>query len=389
MLWEYKELAALINVSLFVYVFLLLQRKTLLGSRRGKYFFVSLGALFAFFTYSFLLDTSQHTIYIKIMGSLFMCIYGSMYLGKMQDLLDLLSKISIAHIIFFFLYTFVSVGYQEWGDINTYIGFYYFKTDMALATVISASFVLNSPIVRQRDKILLAGLASYIVLLTNARIHLLTLFCIVSFSFLKRKLFKKNFTKNLLVATFCLAASFFLLNNLFQNELESLGLMTFKTDEEALSTSNLQGRDDIWGALYEGWLASSSTKKIFGAGLAADTRYTSEYMRKGSILEDAGVNAHSSYFYLLISIGFAGTVAFAFFLLLAARQFLTSVARISKISNPSSQEILTLVLMHLILFFVSSLSNVTLIFQQQTWFFMFFIGYLFNKQMDSRKLAYA
>jgi hypothetical protein len=382
MLWNYKSASVIVNIILILFIFHTIHKNHVSVAKDAEKTLYLLLIIWGLFAINFIREISFETItiFVKITGSFLMFLYGVIYSGRINDLVMKTGKISMFFILFFFLFSFAPYGYVDWGGVYTYCGLYFFKTDMALAIVIFLSFALISPGIGNRLKILLSIVSLYIVFITNARIHLLTVFFVIGMYIMNGGLFvnfKKKISKFLLFSLF----SFAMLMIVFQNVFTSYGFLTIDLNDDFYSDGNTQGRNIIWGALLIGYLSSSFTQQLFGLGLVADSKLV-------SMFSDIGHNAHNSYFFILISIGAMGLVLFILFL----QKIFSKLATISKhyqlLRNKNHSIsiycVLNLCLIHIFVFLITGLTNSTLMFQQQTWFFMFFSGYLFNKNLHQK-----
>ena len=172
-------------------------------------------------------------------------------------------------------------GYQQWGSVSTFSGGYFFKTDLALMSLMGITITLatsKSVVV----KCLSVFGWGYLIFESNSRIAIPLFFlCIaVVISLQNATLSKSNLktTTRLLfyfltlgglvgLATFAAFAVIVLSNR------EMMGFDVISPFSEA----NTQGRTLVWDAVYYSFQQLDFTSKILGAGFDADALATSSY----------------------------------------------------------------------------------------------------------------
>ncbi|WP_416448241.1 hypothetical protein ACH3PA_13125 [Leeuwenhoekiella sp. A2] len=326
---------------------------------------------------SFLKDMSSETsiLYFKITFSILVFLYAILYKGNIYKDIKLLENFSLIFIFFNFILSFLPFAYQYWGHVYTFNGLYYFKTDAALAIVIFLSFILLSRSLNIKVKIILALISLYLVYLTNARIHILSIFLVIGLSVVNQSLFidfKRKLLKYSLLGAF-LFIGFMGVYNTFSEG----GLKIDITGEDAYDSANLQGRDKIWEALIRGYNDGSSLEQLFGTTLLKDVNIVSLYSTDTH-------NSHNSFLFFLIAIGIVGLLLFFYLTYIFLKRIIFYSKSFSKKNKSENLYkiyiILNLSLAHTAIFLISSLTNSNILFQQQTWFFLFFTGYLFNSK---------
>ncbi|MCY1288289.1 hypothetical protein D9M70_373200 [compost metagenome] len=301
--WEYKLLSLLhAALSLALAALLLLYQKKSGVKTCGtdKIFLLFLAVA----TASFLANPAgdSYVDYLKLLG------YFSFYLiGRIAPLklrysrtLGLLSILALTALSIFSL---IGKGYVSWGSVNTFTGGYFFKSDLAIASIIFLSIAFAT----LDKKTLLAlslVLSGYLVFKSNARIALPLLVIIPAFLIMttRGKITTINLKSiSLIIITAGVGMAAFALID-FRN----LGMLGFDFSDP-FSAANTQGRSVIWAALLQAYSNASLTEKLIGMGLNADVEATRVFSESISL---EGVRAHNSYLYLLVCTGVAGSLSF-------------------------------------------------------------------------------
>ncbi len=384
-LWQFKFVGVIVNLVMLFFLVASLSNLRFRVHKKARLGVFLIGFLLLLIFTSLLREFTAAAliIWFKVSFSLLVFIYGTVFRSDLSKQLKRLGNLGVYAILFFLMISFFSFSYQFWGDSYTFNGIYYFKSDMAIAIVIFLSFVL---IDRKRTvviKIILSIVALYLIYLTNARIHILTSFFVVVLFLFKGYIFNNLRRKLIVLIPLFLALIVFVL--LFYNKIAESGktdrLKIELSSEDFFSEENSQGRSVIWASIMFSYLDAPSKEKLLGFNLTHDS-----YIVKNTLNRE--YNSHNSFLFLLISVGLLGLFIFLFFIFLGIKQILylcdiyPKLLDLEKIEK--SEIVLYLSICHLLIFIISSLTNSTIVFQQQTWFFMFFMGYCFNaKYIDS------
>lgn len=187
-------------------------------------------------------------------------------------------------------------GWVYWGDVRTFKGFYYFKTDLAYALVFSTLGLA----VWQRFRftpILVVGiaLATAQVVLANSRMNYLLFAVVVLFIAIKGGVRPWILVRNATaVAGLGVLAAYLY---------DPTVLLGFDWFNEARLT---QGRNRIWEVLIEqGLMNFSLAEWLFGRGLYADVYLFAENVSTGE-----AHNAHNEWLHLAITQGLVGTLVY-------------------------------------------------------------------------------
>lgn len=367
--WQYKELSILLNI--FILFITWYKIETLKFNIREKSILIPMLIINVLFVYSFFLSFSETSekIIFKLLGSSAVFIY-SFYERSFNNALQRLTKLSYIVVGVNVLFSFLGIGFQYWGDVNTFSGLFYFKTDLALTISTCFVFIMIDTKVKPYIKYLFLILSFYLIYLSNARAYYVIILLIFSIYYFRSFLFKNArifFLIILPTVTIIILVSISILTSLFAKDFLVLDIFS----KEAYSEQNMQGRNVIWEILYNKFMRSDILEKIFGMGLDADTKAIIKYSNG-----DKDYNSHNSYIYIIISTGVVGFLTF----LSIIRSFFLQFLRVSHryFASEIESKILILFVSHFLIFLISSFSNVTLIFQQETWFLFYFSGLIFR-----------
>jgi hypothetical protein len=365
--WNVKFVAIILNGILLLHIVFNLRKYQIKKSQASV-----LSVLFCLtlsLIYSFCLDVDIDTviIFVKIFCSYLLFFIG-LYANDIMKYSKWTAILSMIIILISIIMLAMGMGYQYWGSVLTFSGLYFFKTDLALSMVISISYILFF-YKNKKIKYIFILLALILIFKSNARIHLLTSIGIIIIYLFKEQFFNSSIKKIIFIGIFTVIFSFGCIYVIQQFNLVSGLTVDF---DDFGSEANTQGRSLIWENLIDSYNRSSVIKKIFGGGLVEDVKLAKLYGEP-----NVQYNAHSGYLYSLIAFGLFGIIFFSIFMVhIFKRLFL-----LLKQSLSSSQKgIILFSISQIFIFFVSSFSGNTIIFQQQTWFFFFWCGILFNKK---------
>lgn len=195
-------------------------------------------------------------------------------------------------------------GWVMWGSVNTFKGYYFFKTDLAYAlsfsVLIYAFYARNAitPVL-----VLLMLIAAVEVILSNSRLNYLSFLCVAIFIAVKegvslRSIIRYGLLFGLLVLVVTLVY-------------DPSKLLGFDTSNEAAFT---QGRSVTWEHLLDALTNYSPLEWLFGRGADADLIIAIENSASGQMAH----NAHNEILHLLTTQGIFGS---AFYVVLWVKMF--------------------------------------------------------------------
>jgi len=185
-------------------------------------------------------------------------------------------------------------GWVMWGDIKTFKGFYYFKTDLAYAlcfSVLLVSFYMRNKI--SPVLVLLILVAAIEVILANSRLNYLSFFLVVIFLALKEGVSVRS-----MVSYSFLFGLLGLVAVLLYDPTKLLG---FDTTSDAAFT---QGRSVTWQHLVDSLMDFSPIEWLCGRGAFADLMLSADINGAGQVAH----NAHNEILHLIYTQGFIGVV---------------------------------------------------------------------------------
>lgn len=189
-------------------------------------------------------------------------------------------------------------GWVMWGDVKTFKGYYYFKTDLAYALCFSvllyAFFIHNriTPVLA-----LLIFIAALEVVLANSRLNYLSFLMVVIFLALK-----EGFSVRSIISYSFLLGVLGLVAVLLYDPTKLLG---FDTTNVAAFT---QGRSVTWDHLVASLLDFSPIEWLFGKGAFADLMLSQDINGAGQVAH----NAHNEILHLIYTQGVTGVVFYLF-----------------------------------------------------------------------------
>jgi O-antigen ligase len=274
---------------------------------------------------------------------------------------EILKLISFFSLFTFFTLSFSNFGYKIWGSVYTFTGGYFFKTDMAISSLILFTIILS--LFTNRLLLIIAFLINfYIIFKTNARIALpLTIIIPSIFYAINKKLY---FDKKIIIFSTLFILPISLALFIFVDSL-TINYLTFDF-QNPFSVANTQGRTVIWESILYNYLNSDLSQYFFGMGLGADIISTEMYATSNQL---AGVRAHSSYLYLLVSTGIIGSILFYYFLYFSLKNTYISLKY-----NINKNNYLQKVNLNIIIIFLFLSLSTEAIIRPQIMFFIFFLS---------------
>jgi hypothetical protein len=257
-------------------------------------------------------------------------------------------------------------GFQYWGNIKTFSGGYFYKTDLAIALTIFSMFIAVSAL-RDWIKLVLISVVFILIFLSNSRMYLLLFSMVLIFYYYRESILKdtRRFFVLIPISIFAALMIFVIVNAVLQ----SAGMLAVDYSD-LLSGSNMQGRDLLWGNLIAYYGEFPIAQKLFGFGLVKDVElafYTGHF---------ESTNSHNTFIYNLISVGVVGSVVYLLFFYEVMKRIVYLFQFIGLTTRMESSIYIAVTL--LFLFMIASMTATVVIFLQLSWFVFFFIGYLYN-----------
>ena len=305
--WEYKILSILhLVASLIIVSFLAMHRQiysfNICKTDKIFVFFAILSviSLTRSFSNDAFLDFVKFTSYLLFyfIGRI---IPAKLANGKFLGVTGLIALLSLSAL------ALTGNGYKYWGDVYTFTGGYFYKTDLAIASLIFITVVFVY--LNNKNVLFIAFIcAVYLIFKSNARIALpLVLILPFYIKFNLQKNFNKISSKKIIIGLVYLSIGMALLSSI---DFRAFGMLGFDFSDP-YSDANMQGRTYIWHSILQAYRNSDAFEKIFGLGFGADIRAT-------NLLSDnvqlEGSRAHNSYLYLLVCMGLLGSTVFYYLL---------------------------------------------------------------------------
>jgi len=375
--WEYKE----IGVSHFILVFIFSLLRALKYNQNGlevRRVDAHVALFFIAIVFAFINSINADSLLEFLKFTTYLIFF---YIGRLFPLgllnFRIIGVASFVLLICFFVMSIFGYGYLYWGNVLTFSGGYYFKTDLAIASIIFLAFVIAF-FENRYINLLAFGLTGYLVFISNARIALPLVIIIPIFSYYaKRGDFGDFNIQNLLKIIGVLASGMMIFLLI---DFGGMGMLGFDFSDP-FSSANTQGRSLIWSAIIDFYSSVSILAKLFGSGFDADITATIIF---SEVINLEGARAHNSYLYLLVSIGIFGSLIF-YSLLYEIFRVIPFLIRSGKRSGV--RIISALSCSFLILFFWLSLTTDIVIRPQLMILLFFFSGLHFQAYVDMKPIG--
>lgn len=368
-LWEYK-----IFNAIFAFIMIIFSA-VLIASRKVEFKVIKADLLLFFlflitvFSYLRSQDFELATIdFLKILPVFSIYIVGRLWPNFIS--INRIASFSFVSVAFFLSIAISGIGYIYWGEVKTFTGGYYFKTDMALSVLIFLTFIISSDMKKIYKNISFFS-AIIILFLCNSRVSIPLVFVLYVLHYYDVvSIYKKFYSK--LIVFFVLF--FVLIFGLSYLDFSKLGMIGFDI-KDPLSDSSSQGRNYIWGAMISYYQQLPLLEKLFGAGLASDILASKSFYEIGQF--DSS-RAHNSYLWLLLCYGWIGVFLFMYFFAAIIKSIKNSVNN-SKV-NKKNLYVFTCLL---IIFLVFSLTIEAIVRTQITFLLFLFAGLCCNKRLNN------
>lgn len=307
--------------------------------------------------------------YLKMIPLLFYYIIGRSLSKRVK--LNLVGFSCILFSTLLFLSALLGYGYKYWGDIYTFAGGYFFKTDVALAVLIFLSFSLSLDF-NKFLKLYLFLISVFIVFVSNSRISIPIILMIYFFSYMSMKNFMLNLSRQLFLTLFILIIGLSIFSIV---DFSKMGLIGFDLSDP-FSEKSTQGRSLIWSAIINYYNNFDLFNKIFGSGMASDL-VAAKNFHESSRFES--IRAHSTYLWLLVCTGWSGLISFLSFIVSV---FYIVIKRVR--NNQYDEKYLFVFICLSFIFLIMSVSVELIIRTQITYLLFFFAGLCCNNKIYNK-----
>jgi len=348
--------------------------------------------MFPFYTISlfnqFNIDTFG--LYLKLISTI-LIFFAAHTVTNYEKLLKILAISYILPLIINVGLGLSGNGYTYWGNVYTFVGTYYYKTDLAIAAFLGAVF-LRKYIVFSKNKTqllvsiaLIFGVTPYLIIMSNSRMFLILyafLAIVIISEYFKLNSFKTENRKRryklskgvvlliTIVAILTVSSSYLFYNNASA----SSGVLTISFEpDEIFSEQNTQGRSVIWDSAISAISNSSPTQLMFGHYLNSDF----DLIRDNRQARDA----HNNFLKLTLNIGIIGCTIFLLFTFTIIR--LMRMAKKQVKIKPELNFLVNTILLLFCFFYIAGMTQSNIVYTQSSWYAFFFFGLLSNKYIFS------
>lgn len=370
-LWEYQFLDLLLLLIIIIY-FIPRFYKLKFGYES---IFLSIFSLLLMRSYTADINYSSTIVLIKVFSAILI-----FYIAKFNSDIDqTFNYMKISYLVPIFviiMYIVSGTGYQYWGNVLTFSGPYYYKTDLAIAVVFSVIFFRGTLFftVSRLVKILVSAyiflLAPYIIFLTNSRM-LLIVYGIIILILIYEQFGYKKIKIPKVVTLFLVSISLLTLMLIFQdyNSLnENSNKLSISFD---FTEANTQGRSGIWESVISNFYSGSGYNILFGYYINSDIDFN-------TFLNN---DAHNVYLKLLVNTGFVGL---SFYLMFISYNLFIINKNLKKYkSNKFVRYRLMTILLIFLTFIICGFTQSNIIFTQSSWYAFYLTGLLYNKNIIS------
>lgn len=308
--------------------------------------------LLVMFTFSLLRNIEGFREYLKISSGFFLYYLGRMYYKYWPKYLFQLQRGFLIILVITMISYFIGSGFTQWGSVNTFTGYYFFKTDLAAAMAQCAVVFCLLPRLRKMDYLILA-ICSYFVVISNTRMYYFIIFILFFLIFYYQKYPNKRIRINgkfyIIIAASIIGLLIIL--NIIGQYVESLLLFKFENASDLMDGSNTQGRNQIWEGIYSYFAKQNFLTRLTGIDLISDGLH-------------GGHDSHNVYLKILYSTGYLGIGLFLLFIF-------TGFYFINKVK---SSRLFYVTSSLFGIFLLGGMSYSTILSTQVSWLPMFFIG---------------
>lgn len=324
-------------------------------------------SLMLLFFFSFLRNLEGWSQFLKIESSFMLYFLGRYYQIDHEQVILCIRKGFIPVLVFTILSFITGWGFIEWGTVNTFRGFYYFKTDLALA--MTQCFIVYA-FCKHNTKIesAIPFLCLYFILIANARIYYMiiafSLFLLFCYWYEQKtgkalRISSKFAIYSLIIGVIAIIAMISL------NDVLGEEYLLLDDSDDLYSGENTQGRALAWAEIYDIFDEKSLLTKFIGIDLCSDISPTLD------------IDSHNNYLKILFSTGYIGSAIFIIFIAIV----------ISFICKIKDREQFYITLSIFATYIIGGLSYITIESTQGTWLPMFIVGSVISANQHTKTLT--
>ncbi|XEC97051.1 hypothetical protein AB6A23_11200 [Paenibacillus tarimensis] len=377
MLWQYKILLLALIGGVVLYM-LPQYCKVRISFTNSLLVFFSIMLTISFFNK---IDENTSSTYLKVISA-FMLFFAAQLNQDINKTLKVIAASYIIPSVYSLLLYLTDNGYVFWGGIRTFVGPYYYKTDLAIAVILSVIFFRKALYSSKSGFLkIIAGMyilviAPMLILTANSRMMTIIYGVIIIYIIVERLALSAKRLTNLikfskvkkiavvLLSCIVLVGGYFVYDSLTQNALK-INL----SSDEFFSQSNTQGRSGIWSTIIDNFLAGDTRSIMFGYYIGKDFEFNT-YM---------GNDAHNSFLKLLVATGFYGLSLYVLFLLLIIYK-IRAISKLTDLDNTQRFAVNTIIMV-LLFFLISGMTQSNIIFTQSSWYAFYFMGLLYSPNL--------
>lgn len=377
MLWQFKVLDLILILLLLAF----LLPRILYVKLSITYLLLITFSLFIFRSFLAQPDSSTVLVFVKILSA-FLMFFAAQFNKNIDKTINLIEKSYIIPIVYVLTLFVLGKGFVYWGNALTFVGPYFYKTDLAIAIVLSVIF-FRSVLYKKTNRLLkfcaflyIFAIVPYLILEANSRMFLIILgifYIIIITEYAKNqpKKISKGFIRILVFASvLSLVAGYSVYDKYLKpdNALE-IDLSV----SNIFSLSNTQGRSGIWTAEFEHFSQGHPFYLLFGYNINKDIEFNTYSAN--------GFDAHNTYIKILVNFGIFGLLTYFIILFLIYRKILS----MSKLSVNINKHHLTTIQMIFVFFIISGFSQSNIAYTQSSWYAFYFMGLIYNSDLINLK----
>lgn len=351
MLW----FVAFLDYVLLIIAFFLFLRATYKSDFKLAASDMIVFALLTMLSISFLQELNGFVVYVKIASALLLFFIGRAYYSDFHYVIGSM-KIGFGIVVVMnFVMLMLGQGFQALGTVNTFVGMYYFKADLACAMSLSILVFLFWGNNKKIDIPILVA-ATLMLFLSNTRAYYIVIGLVCALFVLYKR--KHHLGLRTVLIFLAVAIVVMLALNLLSHTalFSKLGFISFRFDsfDELFNGENTQGRNQIWSFIIDKIGNGDLLQKLFGFDLVHDE----------ALLGDTAFKSHSMYIGMLYNIGIVGVALFIALIVIVA-------VKSARVANPTFSYFIWALLIQ---FSVSGISVNILQYTSSSWVPMFMFG---------------
>jgi hypothetical protein len=323
------------------------------------------------------MDELTFAIFLKVISAILL-FFMAQFAARVSQTINLIALSYIVPALYVIFLAAIGQGYQYWGAVHTFVGPYYYKTDLAIMVILSIIFFRrflffgSSVFIKRIAAVYILLIAPKLILMANSRMTLIVyaviLIGLVVEFFRYHDVKFSSFKRNLIIF-YSLIVFFggylFYVNRYISED----ALVIDMNSEQIFSASNTQGRSEIWGSITDRFFEGKLLNILFGYSMMKDHEF--------DVVLHA--DSHNAWLKVMISCGLAGLFLYMLMLGLVVHKLRLLLRQYRDRRN--DYFVLMTIALLLSFYLLSGISQSNLIFTQSSWYAFYFMGLLFNKRL--------